>query len=569
MKKSRRNFIKNSLLGTGGILMAPSFIGCSNDTTEDLAVDVITESNFQNFDLGVASFDPTQNSVIIWTRYSTSRPSVLLQWQISRDKDFTTILERGDVVASESNDHTAATRVTRLAENTKYYYRFIEFFSHDVSITGETQTFSQSNITQLKLGMASCSNYELGYFNVYKEMAESDIDLVIHLGDYIYENGASNNSIVTGREHLPNNELITIQNYRERYRQYRNDKDLQLLHQKKPFICVWDDHEISNDAYKDGAEGHQSDEGSYDLRKQAAQKAYREYLPSLSNGNKIYRSFKFGSLAQLTLLDTRHYGRDKQLDYANYYDAENNFDTTNFQLDINNENRSILGLEQQTWLLEQIEGSNAEWFLLGQQVLMGKMYFPAELVQQLNILATERSNTGEISSESLFDLQSKLMELVLIKNRINANDTTLTLEEKLRINTVLPYNLDAWDGYPAEREIILNALESKKTIVLTGDSHNAWHNKIQSATGQGIVNEIATASVTSVGFEGLVENESQLSSFESASMTLVDGLEYFDASKKGFVKLTLETGSAISEWISVDSIIEPETSSSISHSASI
>lgn len=568
--KTRRKFIKNSLLGTSALFLAPNLIGCSPNTNEVIEEDTINTLNEAKFNLGVASFDPTHNEVIIWTRYDSTSPQVLLQWQVALDADFTDVIYKGDVVTSASKDYTAAVRVNRLAANRTYYYRFIEFFNHDVSPIGETRTFSNSELSTLKLGVASCANYEAGYFNVYQEMANSDIDLVIHLGDYIYENGkngfGSDNALGLNRIHNPETELYTIEDYRMRYKQYRGDENLKLLHQKKPFICIWDDHEISDNAYKNGAAGHQESEGSFEARKQVASQVYSEYLPFKgSNTFGIYRSFTFGSLAKIVMLDTRLIGRDKQLEYENYYDSENNFNAISFQDDLNDESRTMLGETQKNWLLDEIDTSSAEWLLLGQQVLMGKMYFPAELVQQLNVLSSEHDNNGEVSSETLFDLQSQLLELVVLKNRVNNNDTTLTQAEINRITNVLPYNLDAWDGYPYERELILNALESKKTIVLSGDSHNAWHNKIIKSNGTKEINEFATAGVTSAGFEELVTNMDQLNNFESASVSLIDGLQYFDAKNKGFVKVSLEKGSAMTEWISVASIIETPSSSQTNH----
>ena len=564
--KSRRTFVRNSLLGTGSIFFTPNFISCSKDSNEGVVLQESPKVVLKNFDSGVASFDPTDSDVIIWTRYTSNRAQVQIQWQMSLEENFESILRVGDVITDASRDYTISIKVEKLDDNQKIYYRFIELLSQDVSITGETLTFPTLDISELKLGVTSCANYELGYFNVYQKMAISDIDLVVHLGDYIYENGTSNLGKILSRSHNPSTELLGLEDYRTRYKQYRSDESLKLLHQKKPFICVWDDHEISNDAYKDGAGGHQTNEGPFQSRKQIALQVYSEYLPfSNASESKIYRSFKFGNLVQLTLLDTRLIGREKQLDYSTYFDSQNNFDASSFQEDLSDSNRTMLGTTQKDWLLNEINSSSAEWLFIGQQVLMGKMYFPAELVMQLNTLSIEFSTNGEISSETLNIFQLQIIELVVLKNRLNFNDPTLSVAEKLRITSMLPYNLDAWDGYPFERELILNALEAKKTIVLSGDSHNAWHNKITKNGGSIAINEFATAAVTSSGFETLVTDSSQLNSFQIATTFLVDGLQYFDAKEKGFININIRVGAATSEWVSVASIAETPTTTKINH----
>ncbi|WP_152286697.1 alkaline phosphatase D family protein [Flavicella marina] len=570
----RRSFIKKSILGASGVFLAPNIISCDTDVLQELPTTNFLEENSTNFNLGIASFDPTDTQVIIWTRYLGTIATVHLEWQIATDLSFGNIVRYGRVSTDASRDYTMSIEVQDLQENQNYFYRFIELVSREVSEIGETKTFSKTTISELKIGVTSCSNYEIGYFNVYKSMAESDIDLVLHLGDYLYEQsassfGATEETIALGRTHLPSNELLIVEDYRTRYRQYRSDEDLKKLHQLKPFICVWDDHEIANDAYKEGASSHQENEGDFLSRKQQALQAYSEYLPFKSTDESvIYRSFVFGDLLQLTLLDTRLGGRDKQLSYGNY-STNGVINQQAFQSDWLDTSRTILGTTQKNWFLNEVANSNTEWLLVGQQVLMGKMYYPVELVQKLTELSVEYSGNGQVSEASQVSLQNQLIELVTIKERMELNDPTLSEEDKLRVSNVLPFNLDSWDGYPIEREVVLQALESKKSIVVAGDSHNAWFNEIIKENGTIKVPEFATASVTSPGFENLVSSVEQRVGFQTAIVKLVDQLSYFNSSQRGYVQLTIQKGQAVSEWIQLDTVLDKTFVTSVDHTVAV
>ncbi|QNK78443.1 alkaline phosphatase D family protein [Winogradskyella sp. PAMC22761] len=558
---SRRNFIKNAALATGGILLVPNFISCSSDddfTSGD--IDFTGYTN-QNFNEGVASFDPTQSQVIIWTRYTTNLPSITLIWQIATDADFTTIIRDGEVITDSSRDFTAAVEIQNLDADLKLYYRFINTEDESTSPIGETITLPTGNVNQIKLGVTSCANYAAGLFTVYNAMANSDLDIIVHLGDYIYEYGENEygtNEYTTalGRTHSPTHETISLDDYRTRYKQYRSDENLKLLHQKKPFICVWDDHEISNDTYKDGAENHQSDEGSFETRKQSALQAYSEYLPAKTNDiSIIYRSFQIGDLVNLVMLDTRLIGRDKQLVITDYFDATGSFDAATFQQEWLDTSRTILGTTQKNWLLNEVSGNSAEWQVIGQQVLMGKMMVPAELLMALTTIIAEITATGSASATSMASFQQQLEELVTLKLRVLANDPSLTEIELARINTVLPYNLDAWDGYPAEREIILEAFADKKVVVLAGDTHNAWSNEVTSNSGNVTVTEFATSSVSSPGFDTYLGSEASfVAGFQQAITILIDDLNYFDSARRGYMEVTFSPGSATSNWIFVDTV---------------
>lgn len=554
-------------------MVAPNLISCSDDDdtfTNEIPANLTNE----NFNEGVASFDPTSSEVIIWTRYTTTSPSVEIIWQVATDTNFQNLVRSGTITTDASRDYTVSIELQNLDADQKLYYRFVNVTDTTVSATGETITLPL-NASEIKLAVCSCANFQAGLFNSYKVMADSDNDIIVHLGDYIYEYapgeyGTTPETIALGRIHAPDNEIITIEDYRTRYRQYRNDENLKLAHQKKPFICVWDDHEIANDAYKDGAENHQTNEGSYETRKQVAIQAYSEYLPVRTvDTDKIYRSINLGNLVNLLMLDTRIIGRDKQLNYNDYIDATTgNFDAPTFQTDIQNPNRSLLGTTQRDWLLGNLASNAATWKVLGQQVLMGKMLIPAEMIITLGTILAEINAVGSISPATLMTFQTQLGELVQIKLRVQANDPTLTPDEIARVNFVLPYNLDAWDGYPIERETIYSAVTDGRLVCLAGDTHNAWYSNLNTVTNETKGKEFATSSVSSPGFEGLLGNDpTQLAGFEQAMQILIDDLNYLNASQRGYLKMTFTTTQAIGEWIFVDSILSTSFSSAIGKTA--
>ncbi|MBP2831546.1 alkaline phosphatase D family protein [Aquimarina sp. U1-2] len=577
----RRKFFEKSLLATGGLLLAPIYISCTND--DDSLPIVPTDLRRTNFLEGVASFDPTASRVIIWTRYTVEAKEsplegIVLNWQVATDAAFDNIVRNGTALATAEHDYTVAVDVQELDSNSTWYYRFFNIASNTVSVIGETITLpaAADNVADVKLAVCSCANYAAGLFNVYDAMANSDADVIVHLGDYIYEYGegeygTNENTVALGRVHKPKNEIVSLQEYRERYKQYRSDKQLQLAHQKKPFICVWDDHEITNDAYSEGAENHQSDEGSYEARKKTAIQVYSEFLPIRSSDPaKIYRSFNFGSMLSLHMLDTRIIGRDRQLSYNDFFNfSTGELDSEAFQAALLDSGRTLLGAEQLNWLSGVISSSTTTWQVLGQQVLMGKMFIPSEVLIILGQVVAEVSATGSVSAETAFAFQNSLSQLTAIKTRLIAGDESLTTEEITRIRTVLPYNLDAWDGYFAEREQIFTALADKKMVCLAGDTHNAWHSILRNLQGNEIGVEFATSSVTSPGFENFAGlQDDQIPGFEAALATLIDELQYTDASRRGYLKVTFTKGNATAQWSFIDTIAQNNYLETVGHTFS-
>ncbi|QOG01144.1 alkaline phosphatase [Flavobacterium sp. MDT1-60] len=565
---SRRRFLRNSLLVAGGVFITPLIESCSDDDKTDNSSAPDGMKN-EGFETGVASFDPTEKGVIIWTRYSTGSDAEIT-WELSKDAAFSEVTRKGQAAASSINDFTIAVDVQNITSNTKYYYRFYNAKTKQVTVTGETRTLPSKtdSVNDVKMAVVSCSNFPAGLFNVYGAIASSDADVVVHLGDYIYEYapgqyGTNPFTNPLGREHKPAREITSLSDYRERYRQYRGDKNLQLLHQKKPFICVWDDHEFANDSYKSGAENHQPAEGDFQMRKMAAFQAYSEYIP-LKTGKdlRIYRSFNFGNILSLYMMDTRVIARDKQMSYADYIDNVGNFDQTKFKTDLLSTSRKLIGSEQMAWLGSQINADTAKWKVLGQQILMTKMLIPAELLLLLNQILAEVDQLGSAQPATMQALTGAISQLVVIKMRHKQSDPSLTAQEIARVTTTLPYNLDAWDGYFAEREQLYAMLSGKNVVVLAGDTHNAWMGKLTDMQGNHIGTEIACSSVSSPGLEaylGITSDPSKAIELAQAFTVLIDDLEYANLYKRGYAYLKFTLSGSETEWRFVDNVTTETT----------
>ena len=571
---SRRSFLRNSLLVTGGLFIAPVIVSCSSDDNHAVGFTPKPDTTvLKNFDFGVASFDPSATSVIIWTRYNVEGKNI--SWEIAKDKDFKEVLRQGVVLPSAVNDNTIAIEIEDLPSYTKLYYRFFNVEDNSHSVVGETLTLPAKSdaIAEVKMAVASCSNFPAGLFHVYKEIAESDVDVVLHLGDYIYEYevggyGTNASTAVLGRAHQPSHEILTLEDYRTRYKQYRGDKNLQLAHQLKPFICVWDDHEIANDVYRDGAENHdEAKEGSFEMRKKFALQAYSEYIPlKTGKDTRIYRSFDFGNILSLHMLDTRVIARDKQLDYVNYYTASG-FDQQRFINDFTDPSRKLLGDEQLSWLGGQLNSSSATWQVLGQQVLMGKMQIPSEFLGFVQAVMKEVTTTGAVSQATMGEITKLVFEFVMLKETYKQAPSALTPEQIKRITEVLPYNLDAWDGYPVEREKLFALFQGKKVINLAGDTHNAWFNEMKNAKGEDVGYELATSSVSSPGMEHYLGlgGGNMARTLEDVLKILVDELTYVDLSRRGYLHLNFDSSNVKAEWRFVSSVHQASYDVEVGH----
>ncbi|EPF80019.1 alkaline phosphatase D family protein [Acinetobacter rudis] len=554
LKLSRRELIQKTIASFGILSVPVALTACGSDDD--------TPATVQAYFLhGVASGDPLHDRVILWTRLTPNDLSARLEvrWEIASDEHFKQIINTGSVETHQAQDFCVKVDADRLQAGQRYFYRFR--FADQTSVIGQTKTLPQQT-QAVNFAVCSCSNYPAGYFHVYREMAKHDLDAVIHLGDYIYEYGqggyATENAEKLGRAFTPDNnkEIITLDDYRKRYAHYRTDLDLQLLHQGHPFIVIWDDHELANDAWREGAENHQENEGSFVERKLAALQAYFEWMPIRPSAPKqyfnIYRQFEFGNLVNLMMLDTRILDRDQQLEYKNYINAQG-MDFVRFQKDLTDTKRKMIGITQRDWLQKKLMHSTATWQIIGQQVLMAKMRIPVEL-----LIPLAKIMDGSAQPEDLAGIFEQVKALLVLKMRLLQGDPSLTEQEKARVLTVAPYNLDAWDGYFAEREMIFQMIKdlNKKVIVLAGDTHNAWSAKLTTEDLQQVGVEIAVSSVSSPGIEYYldVQESDSIQQLQQAFTLLVDDLNYCNLSQRGYMLLNITEQRLDSQWIYVATV---------------
>ena len=564
---SRRDFLKNSAFLTGAAWLSSSVFGCSS------AVTAAKNNGAIEFLHGVASGDPLTDSLILWTKVTPAQQpdAVQLLLEVSDTADFSRVQHQELCLARKEADYCCKVDLTGLQPGRSYYYRFSD--SNRVSAVGQGKTLPAGSVSQVRFAVLSCSNYPAGYFHVYQQVAQQQLDAVLHLGDYIYEyeqgGYATERSVELGRALAADNqaEMVSLQDYRKRYALYRSDKDLQQAHASHSFICVWDDHEITNDAWTDGAENHQPNEGDYQVRKLNALQAYYEWMPirPLVSGKQqsgqqqsLSRSFTFGDLVDLHMLDTRIEGRNLQLDYKHYTDEKTGaFDTQRFTADLTHPNRTLLGPKQQQWLQAQLMRSKAQYQVLGQQVLMAKMMFPSELLSAF-------SKPGP-------ELVAHIAELSALKQRADQGDHSLSSKDKQRLESVIAYNLDAWDGYPYERELIYKTAQqqNKQLVVLAGDTHNAWASTLHDQQGHKVGIELATPSVSSPGIETYLKlNTAQVEHLADVLPQLIKELDYCNLHQRGYLLVAFSKTQVDAQWYFVDDITKKQYQTTLGHQLS-
>ncbi|MGW7455240.1 alkaline phosphatase D family protein [Streptomyces sp. NPDC054787] len=389
---------------------------------------------------GVASGDPLPDGVLLWTRVTPAPEAVpgsglgapvQVDWEVAADKAFSRTVAAGSVTASAATDHTVKVDVRGLQPQTPYWYRFTA--GSAVSPAGRTLTTPGHDATTagVRFGVVSCANWESGYFSAYRHLAaRTDLHAILHLGDYLYEyqSGAYPKPEEVVRPHEPRHEIVTLADYRTRHGAYKTDADLQALHHAHPVVAIWDDHEFANDAWSGGAENHTAGaEGEWAARAAAAKQAYFEWMPvRASIAGTVYRRLRFGSLADLHLLDLRSF-RSQQVEVGSG--------------SVDDPERTITGRAQLDWLKSGLAASNATWKLVGTSVMISPVAFgslPAHLLGPLTEL------------------------LGLPEGGIAAN-------------------VDQWDGYTDDRKELLGHLRDrniKNTVFLTGDIHMAWANEV-------------------------------------------------------------------------------------------
>jgi alkaline phosphatase D len=563
---TRREFIVklssvSAAVASGGVLSA-----CSDDP---LPVD---------FNYGVASGDPLTDRIILWThaKYQTGSDPVNLIYQVANDTAFSSIVSSGQVTSGAETGFTVKVDALGLSAGKTYFYRFL--CGPSISPIGQARTLPASDATEVTFSVFSCADYPLGFFNAYAEAAKRDSHFAIHLGDYIYEYGtgsAPTDPIIQNLKRFADhaNETLSLEDYRKRHALYKSDPDSKTLHAKMPMIAVWDDHEVSNDNYKDGAQGHDpATEGLYTVRRTAAIQAFHEWMPIRTGTDKlkIYRSFDFGRLVSLHMLETRNIARDKQIAITELAGLEGAAKQASALAEYARADRQMLGAEQLAWLQQKMSGSQATWQVLGQQVLMARMESPVSVLSVLN---------GDSRDPAAQQRGLEAINVYLTAKAKKAAGAPLTSTEiallNPAINPKIGYNLDAWDGYIAAREAVLaSALQlNKKLISLAGDTHNGWHSDL---TLMGLANaalanvkvgeEFATPGVSSGGFEEYLPGFTP-AQVKSLFENIVDDLRWLDPSRRGYLKMTFTATEAKGEWIFVNQVLSRTYSADVGHTA--
>ncbi len=553
------------------------------------------------FTHGVASGDPQADRVILWTRAAPEgRGRASVRWMVARDEEMSDIAAQGEVETGPDRDFTVKVDAAGLEPGRQYFYRFAS--GDAVSVIGRTRTLPRADAQTAKLAAISCSNHPAGYFNVYRMLARrGDLDAIIHLGDYIYEyppgSYATEWGAENGRIPEPPKEIVSLSDYRTRYAQYHSDPDLQAAHQAHPFICIWDDHETANNSWINGAENHGEDEGSWNARKRAAVQAYMEWMPIREPGRgaareAIWRTFDFGKAASLIMLETRLTARSEQLEYGEdlpypertfalggeapqliadpsaaegrdierlpalvergsggWTDIEDyqrlrelagrdklprnvkrRPDVETFKATLSNPDRELLGAAQLDYAAQEMERSRragVTWQALGNQVILAKVRGP-HYARDLPWWYKLMMNRGEGADANQAFLDRSLWDL--------------------------PMNLDAWDGYPAERERFYDAAREAgaNLAAMTGDTHSFWANNLTDARGDLRGVEFGTSSVTSPGM--FSSYQAPTVDFGQMMMDAAPDVIHANPDDRGAVIITFTPERADGEYIRVSTI---------------
>jgi alkaline phosphatase D len=443
---------------------------------------------------GIASGDPRTESVILWTRLDLEAahghaPSgdapepIVVHWEVALDSAFSRIVAEGEAIAQDDAAHTVKVDVTGLQPGTHYHYRF-HALGHP-SPHGRTRTLPVGEVSSLRLAVVSCANLPVGYFNAYEAIAlRDDIDVVVHLGDYIYEYADETLGDPTLQRFSDphDREIVTLDEYRRRHASYKRDPQLQAMHARHPMIAIWDDHEIANNAWREGAQNHQPEEGEFADRRAAAVRAWCEWMPVrvAADPSQIHRCFRFGDLLELIMLDARLVGRDRQVSRDDGAALES-------------PERTLLGPTQERWLLDCLRRAAQDgvaWRAIGQQVLMTHV----------------RDSHGR------------------------------------------PRNMDMWDGYPAARERLLAAIDEasiRDVLVLTGDIHSSWAATVHRDPFGPWPTPPLAVELTAPAVSSPPPKDPPL---VSELLTHNPHLRWVDLTQRGYLLLHLEPRQAVATW---------------------
>lgn len=502
-------------------------------------------SNDGPFRHGIASGDPDQTSVMLWTAL-TNDGGGYRGVEVASDAEFENIVfESGEDIRYIMMQPLGTLKIlaTGLQPGQRYFYRFR--LGETWSPTGITRTLPAGHVESFTIGVMSCANFPAGHFNVYREAADNgELDLVLHLGDYLYEYAmgeyATENAEALNRVPDPVHEMITAADQVTRHAQYKSDPDLQALHAAAPWIMTWDDHETANDTYRDGAENHNEGEGSWEARRTSALRTWYDWTPTREpegDNRKRFGAYEIGDLATLVMLESRLFERDEQLTLDSFpvpSDADENDPdvlaaVAAWKRDVvGDESRTLIGPEQIAGIRDACAASIAAgkpWRILGNQVIMARVNFPNFATEMPAWLRWYATRDNEFARSMI-----------------------------MRTRFELPFNLDMWDGYPAERDRLYTALRevNADVITLTGDVHSFWANDLIDHDGHRIGTELVGASVTSPspfsGFEAPGVDYGKMmreANRDVAQCNMVD---------HGYVRLTLTPDEALADYVTVSTI---------------
>jgi alkaline phosphatase D len=551
------------------------------------------------FNHGVASGDPTNDRLVIWTRVTPERAGpVPVRWIVARNRELTDVVKTGVIETTAGRDYTVKADVTGLRAGAPYFYGFRAGDAQ--SAVGAARTLPRGRVEEAKLAVVSCASYPHGFFNAYEALSQrDDVDLVIHLGDYIYEYGLSGYggdvAVQLGRIPAPEVECTRLEDYRARHAQYKAQPELQAAHAMAPWIVVWDDHETANDSWSTGAQNHQPNEGDWAARKRAALQAYYEWMPirEPQQGRAfeaINRAFQFGDLFTLIMLETRLLARTEPLDYARTLPIRMqrwNFANPSAPVALREHEADTPAMQRLPAIYEAVGEEMRpvlDWRraqrLIADPANLPAGFFVAPDVEALDALLSspDRQMLGEAQEQWLADeltrsqrarttwqvIGNQVLMAPLDAPDLSAAPAQLVAAlERLRpgVGQLLkltrfpfPVNPDAWDGYRASRARVLQAIRAVggNALVLTGDTHTAWANEINDDEGRVAV-ELGTTSITS---------PSDGDYFAAAGMDFAGGLrarnahvKYVDPLHRGFLLLTLTKDQALAEFFTVSTIL--------------
>lgn len=490
---------------------------------------------------GIASGDPDESSVVIWTRLSGSQGVLDTRWRVATDDSMLNVVASGNARTDQSKDYTVKVVVENLDPGQQYFYDFES--GGESSLTGRTKTLPVGHVENLVFAVVTCSNYAFGYFNAYEAIANDlSIDLVVHLGDYIYEHGedgfGGDVAARIGRDHYPSHETLNLDDYRARHAQYKTDVASQAMHARQPLIVIWDDHETANNPWMNGAENHDPSEGDWNARRQASLQAYYEWLPIREPANdgtmaEYWRHFKFGDLVSLITLESRHTGRSQQLSYSDYLPTFQNVEQAQeFKESVlEDPQRNMLSAPMESFLAAELKESveaNRRWRLIGNQSVIARSISPKlnkpffeELMKSLN-----EAGSDKLKSLTRFgDLE-------------------------------LPDDLDTWEGYPAARERfydIAKTAGANDLLVLSGDSHSFWANQLFDENDVAMGLELGATGVTSPR-SLLILGDEGLKRFDESNAADNKEIVWSDGRHRGFIRLSIDHQNIHADFIAVSNV---------------